>query len=105
MRTFRFDGRLNLYGKIGYLGNGFLMTKSITISGHARKRMAKYELDEDLVIQVVRDPDRLADGYRGRRVAHKFMNDHILRVVYEEDHVITVVTVYPARRERFEKKV
>jgi len=33
------------------------------------------------------------------------MNGFVVRVVYEEDGSLTVVTVYPARRERYEGKV
>jgi len=44
-------------------------------------------------------------GHLGRRIAHKFMNDLVLRVVYVEDDAIVVVTVYPARRERYAKAV
>jgi len=80
------------------------MQKPIKMSGHARRRMAKYGLREDMVIGALRKPDRVTAGY-GRRIAHKFMDDYVLRVVYEEDDVITVVTVYPARRERYEKTV
>jgi len=81
------------------------MQKPIKMSGHARRRMAKYGLREDMVIGALRKPDRVSAGYHGRRIAHKFMDDYVLRVVYEEDDVITVVTVYPARRERYEKTV
>jgi len=37
-----------------------------------------------------------------RRIAQRFINDYIKRVVYEENDNITVVTVYPVRRERYE---
>jgi hypothetical protein len=74
----------------------------IHISGHAWRRMAEYEIDEDLVVLTLRDPVRVMRGYSGRSIAHRFINDYILRVVYEEDDVITVVTVYPVRRERYE---
>ena len=81
------------------------MQKPVRISGHARRRMARYRLGEDVVIQALREPDSVVAGYRGRRIANKFMNDHVLRVVYEEDDVITAVTVYPVRRERYAETV
>ena len=33
------------------------------------------------------------------------MNDYVLRVVYEEGNVISVVIVYPVWRERYERAV
>jgi hypothetical protein len=87
-------------------GHGrWFMQKPIRISGHARRRMLRYGLGEDAVIGALRRPDRVVAGYRGRRIAHKLMNDYVLRVVYEDDDVITVVTVYPSRRERYAETV
>jgi len=88
-----------------FRGSKRLMQKPIRVSGHARERIVKYGLDEELVIRALRDPDRLVAGYHGRKVAHKLMNERIIRVIYEEDDVIKVVTVYPSRRERYEETV
>lgn len=86
------------------MDQGF-MRKLIRISGHARKRMMKYGLDEEVVIKALREPDRVLVGRRGRKIAHRFKNKYVLRIVYEENDVITVVTVYPARRERYAEGV
>ena len=40
-----------------------------------------------------------------KKIAHRFKNKYVLRVVYEEDDAITVITVYPARRERYAEGV
>lgn len=81
------------------------MQKPVRISPHARSRMARYEVDEDFVIHALREPDHVVAGYRGRKIVHKFMNQYVLRVVYEEDDVMVVITVYPAERERYAKDV
>jgi len=47
----------------------------------------------------------VVSGHHGRKIAHKFMNDRVLRVIYEEEDTITIVTVYPARRERYAKAI
>ncbi|MBI4338035.1 MAG: hypothetical protein HY683_09450 [Chloroflexi bacterium] len=43
------------------------------------------------------------EGYRGRRIAQRQFDDrHVLCVVFEEHaDAIVVVTVYPARKERY----
>ena len=81
------------------------MRRSIRISEHARKRMMKYGLDEEVVIEALREPDKVLVGRRGRKIAHRFKNRYVLRVVYEEDDAITVITVYPARQERYAEGV
>jgi len=63
--------------------------------------MARYGLTEDLIVLALRRPDQVVSGYGGRKIVHKFMNKYVLRVVYEEDDDMFVVTVYPARRERY----
>lgn len=47
------------------------------------------------------DPDRILEGYKGRKIAEKVISSrHALRVVYE-DHAreIEVITFYPVRRD------
>jgi len=82
------------------------MKKSIKITEHARKRMRKYDLHESMIFEALTKPDNLIEGHHGRKIAHKFMNNYVLRVIYEEENsTITVITVYPARRERYAKTV
>lgn len=74
----------------------------IEISDHARQRIVRYGLDEKSVVDAVRSPDEIVEGYEGRKIAHKNLNRYILRVVYEEyDGEIVVVTVYPAEKRRY----
>ena len=76
------------------------MKKSITISEHARKRMKKYGLRESMVLEALIKPDKVTRGHHERKIAHRFMNSYVLRVIYEENDLVTVITVYPSRRER-----
>ena len=78
--------------------------KPIIITEHAKERMRRYGISRNDVIFCVRNPDEVVLGYRGRRIAHKFRGKYVLRVVYEEDTLITVITVYWARRERYAGK-
>jgi len=81
------------------------MQKPIRVTAHARRRMARYRVGEDFVFHALREPDYVVTGRHGRKIAHKFMNDLVLRVVYEEDDAMIMVTVYSARRERYAKAV
>ena len=66
----------------------------VTILAHARQRM---------VLEAIAHPDQEMPGYRGRVIAQKKLNGYVLRVIYEEETSTTVViTVYKARRARYE---
>ena len=75
----------------------------IEILHHAKQRMQAYNVDEEMVHEAVRNPDREVPGHGGRQIAQKKLDGYVLRVVYEkQNHKKVVVTVYKARRERYE---
>ena len=49
-------------------------------------------------------PEKVVDGYYGRKIAQGLLSENlILRVVYEEkERELMVVTVYPGERRRYE---
>ena len=84
--------------------------KPIRFSDHAllKFRILKahgVNVDEQLVERIIRHPVHTAPGYKGRQVVQGLLDqEHVLRVIYDEtpDELI-IVTVYPGRRERYEK--
>lgn len=70
------------------------------------KLLARYGfyIEEEKVIEIVKNPERTITGKKGRKIAQgKISDDHILRVVFEEkEGNIEVITFYPARRRRYE---
>jgi hypothetical protein len=81
--------------------------KSIIFSPHAReklKRLTKIKISEEKIIQTIQNPENVTSGYSGRKIAQSsLMDELLLRVVYEEmDNNILVITVYPAKRRRYE---
>ncbi len=76
---------------------------NLRITGHAKKRMKKYDLSRSLVVKTMKDPDSVVDGHSGRKIAQKKLNGYVLRVIYEQEKGINViVTVYKAKSERYE---
>jgi hypothetical protein len=59
------------------------------------------------VRETLRRPEKVDEGFRGRRVAQrKISAKHVLRVVYEESQrEIVVVKFYPGRRSRYESSI
>ena len=56
---------------------------------------------------AVRKPEKVEEGYKGRKVAQRGISDtHVLRVVYEEDsQEIRIVTFYPGRKDRYARNL
>ena len=63
-----------------------------------------FKLSKQEVRETLREPVRIRVGYGGRRIAERqITNEHLLRVVFEESHLeMKVITMYPARRDRYE---
>ena len=63
-----------------------------------------FSLEERDVKRTVLEPDRVIRTRLGRWIAQrKFDERHLLRVIYEESaQERVVITVYPARRSRYE---
>jgi mannitol/fructose-specific phosphotransferase system IIA component len=81
--------------------------KPIKLTPHAKeklKRLVQSGITEEKTIKAVQNPESVASGYFGRKIAQSSLTDElILRVVYEEtDNSILVVTMYPAKRRRYE---
>jgi len=62
-------------------------------------------ISRELVENIIRNPDRIYEGYKDRLIAQRGFDDtRVLRVVYENlTDKIYVITVYPGRRSRYEK--
>ena len=44
-------------------------------------------VNKSSIINVVRNPDEILDGYKGRKIAQKNINNkHILRIVFTEEN-------------------
>ena len=84
--------------------------KEIKFSNHAILKiqlLKKHGITilEEYVKEVIKSPDKIEQGYKKRLVAQKGLDEkHILRVIYEDKpDQIVVVTMYPGRRDRYEK--
>ena len=66
-------------------------------------RRYKVFVTPEQVEGVVRQPDRIEPGEKGRQIATGRFTEHlVLRVVYREtDDAFEVVTFYPGRRSRY----
>jgi hypothetical protein len=81
--------------------------RTINLSPHAKeklKRLRQSGVTEEKVVKTVHDPEKLSPGFFGRKIAQSSLSGELmLRVVYEEmDNSILVVTMYPAKKGRYE---
>jgi len=84
--------------------------KLVTWSEHARWKLQLLSahglsIDADLVEEIVKNPQKVESGYKGRAIAQGGLDSaRVLRVVYEESATsLTIITVYPGNRRRYEK--
>jgi hypothetical protein len=84
--------------------------KKIVLSKHALDKIKilkdhKLFINEIIIKKAIREPDKVEEGYKGRMIAQKSLDDRlILRIVYEEcPEELKVITMYPGRRSRYEK--
>jgi len=88
------------------------MAKKIVYGIHAEEkfeilRRHGFVLTKKQVRETLQKPDRIEEGFRGRKVAQRRISKkHVLRVIYVEgQNEIAVVTFYPGRRSRYESSV
>ncbi len=75
----------------------------LVITPHAKSRIKKYQLNSEVVKDTLKNPETILQGYRNRKIAQKSLNSHLLRVIFEKKkNINVVVTVYKARRDRYE---
>ncbi len=78
---------------------------AIEITSHAKERMRKYNVSDELVRSTVENPTSTMEGYGNRIIYQKKLNGHTLRVIVEKGKGIKesiVITVYKARSGRYE---
>ena len=79
----------------------------IVLTQHAKYKIALLEkygfiTTEDEVISTISNPDSIYEQER-IFIAQKAVSErHLLRVVYKQEKDIVVITLYPARRDRYE---
>ena len=74
----------------------------IDIGPHARERMAKYNISENMVADCLDNPDIINGSHTKRSIYNKKLNGYVLRVIVEEGKGIkSVVTTYKARSGRY----
>lgn len=83
--------------------------KPIRFTSHAEEKFVILAthgcmVTRDQVLETLRQPERIVEGYKGRRVAQGPLSmNHLLNVVFVETETeIIVVTFYPGRRARYE---
>lgn len=86
--------------------------KPIRLTSHAEEKFAILQghgcvVTREQVLETLRHPATIIEGYRGRRIAQGSLHaNHLLNVVFvEAETELIVVTFYPVRRARYEGAV
>jgi|LGVF01.1.fsa_nt_gb mRNA-degrading endonuclease RelE of RelBE toxin-antitoxin system len=77
-------------------------TLSIIFTWHALDAIKEYRFSIEEVLNFLLNPEEVIKGHGGRLIAHRRLNSHLARVVYEYDRKsIVVVTFYKAHVQRY----
>ena len=82
--------------------------KPVRFTRHAIEKLGLlrqwgFEIDRESIASGLARPHESSPGYLGRSIARLQLDaNHILRVVYEENGEVVVITMYPAREDRYE---
>lgn len=65
-------------------------------------KIIKRELPKGQIESVLKNPDKVLEGKKGRKIAQKVLGRRILRVVFEEHgNAYKVITAYYSQPERY----
>jgi len=69
--------------------------KGLIFLKHALDRMEMRGLTEELIIDILNKPDSICLNNESRKIAQRFIDGKLIRIVYEEEpEKIIVVTAY-----------
>jgi Domain of unknown function (DUF4258) len=75
---------------------------SIVLTFHALERIAQWRLTVAGVLQTILFPEEVLRGHRGRFIAHRRVQTHVVRVIYEyTERIPVVITVYYPSAKRY----
>jgi hypothetical protein len=67
--------------------------KQIIFIQHAADRLKERGISEDLVKETIRNPEKI-DLKHERKIVQKLIDGMLLRVIYEEEEAIVVISDY-----------
>jgi hypothetical protein len=67
--------------------------KQIIFIQHAADRLKERGISEDLVKETIRNPGKI-DLKHERKIVQKLIDGMLLRVIYEEEEAIVVISAY-----------
>ncbi len=74
----------------------------IEYTDYAEMKVGTRKLSKAQIGDVLKNPDRVVEGKKGRKVAQKVAGKYLLRVIFEEHgNTYKVITAYYSEPERY----
>lgn len=71
-------------------------------TNHAQNNLKERKIRKDVIEETILNPNEFLESSKGRKIAHKIINNKLLRVVYKTSKkAYIVITFYYARRGRY----
>ncbi|MBI2042776.1 DUF4258 domain-containing protein [Candidatus Pacearchaeota archaeon] len=76
----------------------------IIYTDYAEDTIKDRKFSKEIIEDALKNPDEIIKGKRNRKIAHKIIENKLLRVVFEEDaKTYIVITAYYAEPKRYMK--
>ncbi|MBC8386659.1 MAG: DUF4258 domain-containing protein [Actinobacteria bacterium] len=86
--------------------------KKIIFSNHLIEKIKilnkhGFQINKKMVVDIMKNPDKIINGYKDRKIAQKIIDErHFIRIIFMEYlGSKRIITVYPAKRSRYENQV
>ena len=74
----------------------------ISYTNYAEMKIEKRKLSKIQIEDVIKNPDKIVEGKRGRKIAQKIIGKYLFRVVFEQNgNVYKIITTYYSEPERY----
>ena len=78
---------------------------NIIYSNHANEKIRERKISKSTIENSLKNPDAVIDSRGETKVAHKLINDKLLRIVYKaEKKTCVVISAYYTHPERYMEK-
>ncbi|KXB05922.1 hypothetical protein AKJ52_02815 [candidate division MSBL1 archaeon SCGC-AAA382C18] len=75
----------------------------IIFSSHSLEKIKERNISKSKIRKILKNPDEVQNGKYGRKIAHSFENDKLIRIIYNKkgENKYTVITAYKTDPDRY----
>ncbi|KXB07188.1 hypothetical protein AKJ52_00745 [candidate division MSBL1 archaeon SCGC-AAA382C18] len=78
----------------------------IVFSDHSLERLKQRNISRRKIREILKNPDETRNGKYGRKIAHRYENDKLIRIIYikKGENRYVIITAYKTDPDRYGDK-